>query len=437
MSGPLKIAVAGLGTVGVGALKVLETHARSLEQSSGRPIVVSAVSACARDKKRPVAVDGFAWYDDAATMAAEADAEVVVELIGGSDGIAKQVCEAAIAAGRHVVTANKALIAEHGTALARAAEAAGVSLSYEAAVAGGIPIVKALREGLAANGLSRVYGILNGTCNYILTNMRESGRTFDDVLEEAQRLGYAEADPGFDVDGIDAAHKLAILAALAFGCEIDFAAVHVEGIRRISPLDIRFADELGYRIKLLGIAALTDGKLEQRVHPCMVPVEAPIASVEGVFNAVVADGDFVDTLMQEGRGAGEGPTASAVVADLVDIARGHVTPTFAVPATELKRVAPAPMEHHWGAFYVRLMVVDRPGVFADIAAAMRDHDVSMESVLQHGRDPGETVPVVMTTHESEEAAMTATIKAIQSLDAVVEPPCLIRIESFAPPAARE
>ncbi len=437
MSGPLKIAVAGLGTVGVGALKVLETHARSLEQSSGRPIVVSAVSARARDKKRPAAVDGFAWYDDAATMAAEADAEVVVELIGGSDGIAKQVCEAAIAAGRHVVTANKALIAEHGTALARAAEAAGVSLSYEAAVAGGIPIVKALREGLAANGLSRVYGILNGTCNYILTNMRESGRTFDDVLEEAQRLGYAEADPGFDVDGIDAAHKLAILAALAFGCEIDFAAVHVEGIRRISPLDIRFADELGYRIKLLGIAALTDGKLEQRVHPCMVPVEAPIASVEGVFNAVVADGDFVDTLMQEGRGAGEGPTASAVVADLVDIARGHVTPTFAVPATELKRVAPAPMEHHWGAFYVRLMVVDRPGVFADIAAAMRDHDVSMESVLQHGRDPGETVPVVMTTHESEEAAMTATIKAIQSLDAVVEPPCLIRIESFAPPAARE
>ncbi|MDP6787859.1 MAG: homoserine dehydrogenase [Rhodospirillales bacterium] len=437
MSRPLKIAVAGLGTVGVGTLKVLETHARSLERRSGRPIAVSAVSARERDKKRPVSTDGLAWYDDAAVMAAEADAEVVVELIGGPDGIAKQVCEAAIAAGRHVVTANKALIAEHGTALARAAEAAGVSLSYEAAVAGGIPIVKALREGLAANGLSRVYGILNGTCNYILTNMRESGRSFDDVLEEAQRLGYAEADPGFDVDGIDAAHKLAILAALAFGCEVDFAAVHVEGIRRVSPLDIRFADELGYRIKLLGIAALTNGELEQRVHPCMVPVQAPIASVEGVFNAVVADGDFVDTLMQEGRGAGEGPTASAVVADLVDIARGYATPTFAIPAAELRRLAPASMQRHWGAYYVRLIVVDRPGVFADIAAAMRDFDVSMESVLQHGRDPGETVSVVMTTHETEEAAMTGTIQAIESLDAVVEPPCLIRIESFAPPAARE
>ena len=435
-SGPLKIAVAGLGTVGTGTLKVLETHARSLERLSGRQIVVSAVSARTRDKGRSVAVDGFSWYDDAVVMAAEADAEVVVELIGGSDGIAKQVCEAAIFAGRHVVTANKGLIAEHGTALARAAEAAGVSLSYEAAVAGGIPIVKALREGLAANGLSRVYGILNGTCNYILTAMRESGRTFDEVLEEAQSLGYVEADPAFDVDGIDAAHKLAILAALAFGCEVDFGSVHVEGIRRISPLDIRFADELGYRIKLLGIASLTEGGLEQRVHPCMVPVQAAIASVEGVFNAVVADGDFIDTLMQVGRGAGEGPTASAVVADLIDIARGHITPTFAVPTAALKRVAPASMNRHWGAFYVRLMVVDRPGVFADIAATMRDHDVSMESVLQHGRDPGEIVSVVMTTHETEEAAMTGTIKSIESLDVVVEPPCLIRIESFGPPMAR-
>ena len=436
MSGPLKIAVAGLGTVGIGTLKVLEAHARSLERLSGRPIVVSAVSARERAKDRPIDVGGFAWYDDAAAMAAEADAEVVVELIGGADGIAKQVCETAIGAGRHVVTANKALIAEHGTALARAAEAAGVSLAYEAAVAGGIPIVKTLREGLVANGLSRVYGILNGTCNYILTAMRESGRAFDDVLEEAQRLGYAEADPGFDIDGVDAAHKLAILAAVAFGCEVDFEAVHVEGIRRVSPLDIRFADELGYRIKLLGIAALTEDGLEQRVHPCMVPVQAPIAGVEGVFNAVVADGDFIDTLMQEGRGAGEGPTASAVVADLVDIARGHVTPTFAVPATELRRLPPAPMDRHRGAYYVRLMVVDRPGVFADVAAAMRDHDVSMEAVLQHGRDPGETVPVVMTTHETEEAAMMATIDDIESLDAVVEPPCLIRIEPFARPAAR-
>ena len=431
MNDPLKIAVAGLGTVGVGTLELLSKHAALLERRCGRPIVVVAVSARQRGRDRGVPLEGYEWYDDPVAMAAGADADVVVELIGGADGVAKDVCEAAIAAGRHVVTANKALLAHHGTVLARAAEKAGVTLAFEAAVAGGIPIVKALREGLAANGVGRVYGILNGTCNYILSNMRESGRGFDDVLAEAQELGYAEADPSFDVDGVDTAHKLAILASLAFGCEIDFAAVHTEGIRRVSPLDIRFAEELGFRIKLLGLAARTEEGVEQRVHPCLVPLDAPIAHIEGVFNAVVAEGDGADTIMLEGRGAGAGPTASAVGADLVDIARRRTTPTFAVPAADLEALPAAPMERHRGAYYIRFMVLDRPGVFADVAAALRDHDVSMEGVLQRGRAPDAVVPVVMTTHEAEERGMIAALAQIEALEAVAEPPCMIRIETLS------
>ncbi len=430
MGTPLKIAVAGLGTVGAGTLKLLRAQSGLLEGRCQRPLQVTAVSARRRDEDRGVPLDSYQWYDDAVAMAADADAEAVVELIGGSDGIAKDVCEAAIGAGRHVVTANKALIAHHGTELARAAEAAGVTLAYEAAVAGGIPIIKALREGLAANGLSRVYGILNGTCNYILTTMQESGREFDDVLTEAQALGYAEADPRFDVDGIDSAHKLAILAGVAFGCEVNFADVHTEGIGRVSLMDIRFAEELGYRIKLLGIATLAGEGIEQRVHPCMVPRSAPIATVEGVFNAVVTDGDFVGTLMQEGRGAGAGPTASAVVADLIDIARGIRVPAFAIPASDLKAIPTVPMARHRGAYYIRLTVVDQPGVFADVAAALRDNEVSMESVLQRGRAPGEPVPVVMTTHEAEEAGVVRFLEEVETLESVVETPRMIRIESF-------
>ncbi|MEE8548529.1 MAG: homoserine dehydrogenase, partial [Alphaproteobacteria bacterium] len=311
MNTPLHIAVAGLGTVGAGTLKLLQTHGEMLRQRCGRAIVVSAVSARDKGRDRGVDLDGMEWHDDAAAMAAQSGADVVVELIGGADGVAKAVCEAAIASGKHVVTANKALLAHHGTALALAAEAKGVSLGFEAAVAGGVPIIKALREGLAANGLSRIYGILNGTCNYILTTMRETGAKFEAVLADAQELGYAEADPSFDIDGIDAAHKLAILTSVAFGCEVNFPAVHIEGIRDISSLDIRFAGELGYKIKLLGIARLTGSGVEQRVHPCLVPLAAPIAHVEGVFNAVVAEGDFVDTTVYQGRGAGAGPTASA------------------------------------------------------------------------------------------------------------------------------
>jgi homoserine dehydrogenase len=424
---PLKVAVAGLGTVGGGVIKLLQANGSLLAERLGRPVVVTAV--CDRDSSpRDYEVAGYRWYDNALAMVEEADAEVVVELIGGAEGVAREVCERAIAAGRHVVTANKALIARHGMELAAAAEARGVALAYEAAVAGGIPIVKSLREGLIGNGRTRVFGILNGTCNYILTAMRETGREFEAVLAEAQALGYAEADPSFDVDGIDTAHKLAILATVAFGCRLEFDAVHVEGIRHVSPVDIAFADELGFRIKLLGIAALTERGVERRVHPCMVPASAPLAHVDGVFNAVVVDGDFVDTVVQVGRGAGERPTASAVVADLADIARGRRQPTFGRPVGELESLPAAPMGRHRGACYVRLMVLDRPGVFADVASILRDNAVSMEAVLQRGRAPGEAVPVVMTTHDTEEAAMVSSLAQIGALESVVEPPRMIRIE---------
>ncbi|MED5396372.1 MAG: homoserine dehydrogenase [Pseudomonadota bacterium] len=428
MTAPLKIGVAGLGTVGCGLISLIVKRGHDLASPAGREIVVTAVSARDRSKDRGVALDGYRWFTDAVQLAAAADVDVVVELIGGACGVAKSLSEAAIAAGKHVVTANKALIAHHGTELAKAAEAAGVTLAYEAAVAGGIPIVKALREGLAGNRIERVYGILNGTCNYILSEMADSGREFDEVLVEAQEHGYAESDPSFDVDGIDTAHKLAILASIAFGSEVDIESVYTEGIRHVSPVDIEFAGELGYGIKLLGVASRTDSGIEQRVHPCMVPMDAPINHVFGVFNGVVAEGDFVDTTIYQGRGAGAGPTASAVVADLIDIAQGRTVPTFGVAAAELKRLEPVSMKHHSGAYYVRLMVVDQPGVFAGIATSLKSHEVSMESVLQRARDPGEPVPVVMTVHETDEAAILCTLAEIAELDAVVELPRMIRIE---------
>jgi len=429
MSTPLRIGVAGLGTIGGGTVKLLVENADLLAARCGRPVTLTAVAEPNRNRTPGVSMDGIEWHDDAMALI-DGDVDVVVELIGGSGGIALKLCQAALEAGKHVVTANKALIAHHGKELAEAAEKAGTVLNYEAAVGGGIPIIKAMREGMVGNGFSRVYGILNGTCNYILTTMRETGREFAEVLREAQDLGYAEADPSFDVDGVDTAHKLAILTSVAFGCEVDFEAVHVEGIRHVSADDIQFAEELGYRIKLLGVASRTDGGVEQRVHPCMVPKSAPIAAVEGVFNAVVAHGDFVDTTMHVGRGAGERPTASAVVGDIADIARGLNVPTFGVKASELSRLPTRRMAEHAGAYYVRLTVVDKPGVFADIAGALRDHQVSMESVIQRGRAPGEPVSVVMTLHNTVEADMTAALGKIESAPAVVEAPRMIRIEGF-------
>jgi homoserine dehydrogenase len=425
---PLRIAVAGLGTVGGGTLAALARNRDLLARRCGRALEVVALSARDRKKDRGTPLGNAQWFDDPVAMARGSKADVVVELIGGASGPAKSVIEAAIAEGRHVVTANKALLAVHGTELALAAEAAGVALHYEAAIAGGIPIVKALREGLAGNRIERVYGILNGTCNYILTDMRRRGAEFEAALAEAQTLGYAEADPATDVDGIDAAHKLALLASLAFGARVDFGGVYQEGIRRVSPLDIAFAEELGYRIKLIGSARRTEQGLEQRVHPCMVSLQNPLANVEGVLNAVVAKGDFAETTEYEGRGAGAGPTASAVVADLVDIALGRRSFTFGVPATELEALPRVPIERHKGAYYLRLMVADRPGVIADVAAALRDQNVSMESMLQRGRSTKSTVPVVITTHATEEAAMSRALAAIARLGSMGEPPRLIRIE---------
>jgi homoserine dehydrogenase len=428
MTRPLSVAVAGLGTVGAGVLKLLRDNAGIISARAGRPVAVTAVSARERARERGVSLAGLRWFDDPVALAADPAIDVVVELIGGAEGPGRALVEAALAAAKPVVTANKALLAVHGAELAAAAERAGVALGFEAAVAGGIPVIKALREGLAGNRLTRVAGILNGTCNYILTVMRERGREFADVLAEAQKLGYAEADPSFDIDGIDAAHKLAILAALAFGRPVAFDAVYVEGIRRISALDIAFAGELGYRIKLLGLARQTEAGVAARVHPCMVPEAAPIARVDGVFNAVVAEGDFVGRIVLEGRGAGAGPTASAVVADLIDIARGRTTPVWGADAGALSQAPSVPMAAHVGAYYLRLMVVDRPGVIADVAAILRDLGISLESMLQRGRAPGEAVPVVLVTHETGEAAMRAALVRITALEAVLEEPALIRIE---------
>lgn len=428
MTQKINLAVAGLGTVGVGVLDLLRRNGDVIESRAGHAIAVTAVSARDRSKDRGVDLGGLAWFDDPVAMAREADYDVFVELIGGSDGPAKAACEAALGAGKHVISANKALIAEHGAALAAQADASGVALAFEAAVAGGIPILKAMREGLAGNAISRVIGILNGTCNYILTDMRESGRAFDVVLAEAQSLGYAEADPSFDVDGIDAAHKLAILTSLAFGVNVDFAGVATSGIRSVAPLDIEFAEELGFRIKLLGIAAQTETGIEQHVEPCMVRRSSPIGAVDGVYNAVMVQSDAADNTTYEGRGAGAGPTASAVVADVVDIARGRALPAFGIPAAALKAPRRADTEARQGAFYVRLIVRDQPGVIADISAALRDERVSLESVIQRGRSPDDAVPVVLTTHETGAAALGRAMNRIGTLDAVLEEPCLIRIE---------
>jgi homoserine dehydrogenase len=425
---PLKIAIAGLGTVGTGVAQLLARNGDLIAGRAGRRIELRAVLEKDRKRDRGVDLSKPEWHKDFRALAADPGIEVVVELIGGTEGVALDLVKAALASGKHVVTANKAMLAHHGNELAALAAKRGVALAFEAAVAGGIPILKALREGLAANRVNRVYGILNGTCNYILTQMRDSRRDFGAVLEEAQKLGYAEKDPGFDIDGVDTAHKLALLAAVAFGGEVNFKGVHVEGIRHVSALDIEFAEELGYRIKLLGLARLTGDGLEQRVHPCMVQASAPIAHVEGVFNAVVVEGDFVGRVMLEGRGAGAEPTASAVVADLIDIAMGRAGPGLKNPAVKHK---PAPMARHKGAYYLRLMVLDRPGVIADVAAALRDEQVSMKQMIQHGRGKsGTAVPVVITTHETVEESMLRVLDRIAKLKTVREKPRLIRVETL-------
>ena len=436
MSDTVRIGLAGLGVVGGGVLKLLEQQGTLLHSRSGQQLETVAVSGREREKDRAADISALKWHDNPLDLAADPDIDVVCELIGGADGIALELSQATLRNGKHLVTANKALLAHHGNSLARMAEESAVNLGYEAAVAGGIPIIKALREGLTANKFSGVYGILNGTCNYILTEMRDgvragAPRDFDTVLKEAQELGYAETDPSTDVDGIDAAHKLALLTSLVFGCPVDFDAVQIEGIRHINPIDIQFAEELGYRVKLLGVSRASAAGIEQSVHPCMVPENTAIAHVDGVLNAVVTEGDFVGTTTFEGPGAGAGPTASAVVSDLADIARGLVVPVFGVPVSALEARPKAPPGSHVGSYYIRLMVVDRPGVIADIAACLRDQEVSVESLLQHGRRPDEAVPVVLTTHVAEEGALARALAAMDELHAVLETPRMIRIVNLS------
>ena len=431
MSEALRLGIAGLGTVGIGVLSLLEEQRDLLRQRCGRELVVSAVSSRDRQKNRGVALGAeITWHEDACALAKADTVDVVVELIGGSEGIAKQVVETALNSGKHVVTANKALLAVHGGALAALAESAGRALCYEAAVGGGIPVIKAIREGLAANRFDSVYGILNGTCNYILTSMEKTGAGFHEALAQAQDLGYAEADPSFDIDGIDTAHKLSLLASLAYGAHADYPSVFIEGISQIGALDIQFAREFGYRIKLLGMARRTAHGIEQRVHPCMVPLGAPIAEVSGVTNAIVAVGNYAGQSVFEGPGAGAGPTASAVIADIIDIARQQILPPFAAPFSRLERLAPSPMDLRHGAYYVRLTVVDQPGVMAGITAIMAEHGVSIDSIIQRARAPGEEVPVVMITHETEEARMNRVLAQLAALKQMREPPVRIRIEKL-------
>ncbi len=431
MTQSFKIALAGLGTVGAGVIKLLDTNRDLIARRAGRPIEVVAVSARDRMRDRGVDLSRFDWVDDTAALAEYPGVDGIVELVGGADGTALSLARRAIAGGRAFVTANKAMIAHHGLELAEAAEKQGVAFKYEAAVAGGIPVIKGIGEGAAANEITQVYGILNGTCNYILTTMEAEGRSFDAVLADAQALGFAEADPSFDVDGIDAAHKLSILAALSFGTRITFADVAVSGIRSVLEGDIAQAKALGYRVRLVGRAKIVETGLLQSVQPCLVPVTHPLAHVAGAMNAVVAEGNFVGRLFFEGRGAGEGPTASAVVADLIDIARSDkaqaFAPAFAMPVSALNPSSLGNAGEEQGRFYLRFTVADRPGVLAEITAAMRDAGVSIESMIQRGEAPDGGVLLVLTTHICAAARVGEAVSALTGSDGLVGTPMLMPI----------
>ena len=427
MTEPLRIAVAGLGTVGGGVVRVLCERGDDLGRRAGRQILLSQICALDRAKRRAHDMAELKWAHSALDLA-QSDADVIVELIGGENGTALDLIFAALDNGKHVVTANKSLLARHGADLAELAERKGVALKFEAAAAGGIPIVKALRESLVAHGVGAVRGILNGTCNFILTQMEATGRSFQEVLAEAQRMGFAEADPTLDVGGHDTAHKLALLAALAFGIRPNLHQMTVEGIASITPEDIAFAREFGYRIKLLGVARQGPDGVDQRVHPAMVKLGTPLADVEGAFNAVVADAGQAGPFFFAGRGAGQAPTASAVIADIVDIARGAIGPAFGRPARELEVTRPAPESARVSAFYLRFQALDLPGVLAEIAARLARAQVSIESMIQRGRALGESVAIVMITHPCPPIAVEYALKDIAASDKILDAPTLIHME---------
>ncbi|MBL8578561.1 MAG: homoserine dehydrogenase [Mesorhizobium sp.] len=435
MAEALRVGIAGLGTVGASVARVLTHKAAELTRQCGRPIAIAAVSARDASKDRGVDLTAAQWFVDPVRMAANADIDVFIELIGGDEGPAREAVKAALEAGKHVVTANKALLAKHGVALAEIAEKKGVLLNYEAAVAGGIPVIKTMREALAGNSVNRVFGILNGTCNYILTRMEAEGISFDECLKDAQRLGYAEADPTFDIEGNDTAHKLSILTALAFGTKIAAGDIYLEGISNISQADIRAAAELGYRIKLLGVAQRTESGIEQRVHPTMVPTASVIAQVHGVTNAVAIETDILGELLLSGPGAGGNATASAVIGDIADIAKSRPGfqhgPVFGWPAKQLKPYKKAQMRSHAGGYFIRLTVHDRTGVFAAIAKRMADNDISLESIVQRSVEAKDQKTVILVTHETTEAAVRKATDGITKDGHLTDKPQIIRIERAA------
>jgi len=438
MIAPLKVGLAGIGTVGAAVVELLHRERAAMMARCGRPVEVVAVTARSKAKKRAVDLKKLRWVRDPLALARDPDIDVFVELMGGAGDPAKAAVAAALAAGKSVVTANKALLARHGVALAAIAEKNGVALNFEAAIGGAIPIVKTLREGLAGNAFARISGILNGTCNYILTRMEREKLSFAECLADAQRLGYAEADPSFDVEGHDTAQKLAILASLAFGIKVNEAAVFVEGISSIAPEDIEAAEDLGYRVKLLGVAMRTEKGIEQRVHPTMVPKDSPIAQVMGVTNAVSIDAEGFAPITLVGPGAGGNATASAVVADIGDIARGVRTAPFGRPSARLVASKQAPMQRHEGGYYIRLAALDRPGIFAAIARHLANEKISLESIVQRhrgkphgGDDPGSPeapAPVILITYATSEDAVRRALKAIKRHGVIAGNPQLIRIE---------
>ena len=433
--GPFRLGIAGLGTVGTGVIRLLDEHADLLEARAGRRIEVVAVSARDRSRDRGIDLDRWTWCANPAELAGLAGLDAVVEVVGGTDGPALDLAQAALKAGRPVVTANKAMIAAHGFALAETAEANGAAILFEAAVCAGTPILQTLREGMVGNRVDRIEGILNGTSNYILSAMERSGEDFAETLGEAQRLGYAEADPALDVDGGDAAHKLAILAALAFGLRPDFAGVEVEGIRDIRAADILQAERLGYSIRLVAMADLErqDGapaRLLQRVRPCLLPADHPLADIDGPTNAVLAQGDYAGPILIQGAGAGSESTASAIVADIVALARGEARPAFAVPSAGLVPAERADSGAREARYYLRFVVADRPGVLAELAAAMRDARVSIQSLIQEGESVGEDeagITIAVVTHKAPARNVREALAQLKDSPSIAEPPLAMPI----------
>lgn len=434
----LRVGIAGLGTVGASLVGMLQKSGNELQRKHGRRIQVSAVSARSRSRDRGIDISNFEWHDEPVSLAQNPNVDLFVELIGGEEGPALDAVKAALSLGKPVVTANKALLAKHGFELAQLAEKNNTYIGFEAAVAGGIPVIKTLREGLGAATVSRVFGIMNGTCNYILTRMGEEDISFDDCLKDAQNLGYAEADPTFDVEGFDTAHKLALLSTLCFQTKIAADEIFVEGITAITQVDIKVAADLGYKIKLLGIAQRSEGGIEQRVHPTLVPKSSAIARVDNVLNAVILETDHIQELMLSGPGAGGPATAASVLADVLDIARGHNVPPLGMPTSELADYKRAPMQAHKGGYYIRLNVRDIPGALAAITTRVGESGISLESVIQRpdlkiptsGSEQGKTRTLVLITQDTMESAVREALDQVVDDGHIIGAPQVIRIETF-------